>query len=475
MAKNLDFDAMASTIIASVGGVENLSNVNHCATRLRLKLKDPSLVDKDAIEGIQGVIAVDMRGGSECQVIVGQVIEDLYQATTKQVGDLATGAVENDVPLRDQKPIEIFTNFLLMMAGIMSPIIPPLIATGFITVLLLVLNMFLGMPADSPTYIILNNLAQTPLYFLPVLVAYTSAKKFNTEPVMAMVLAAWLLYPDWVSMAAEGGFTTYFGIPTLLTTYNGAMLQIILATFVMSKLDAWLKKVLPESVRHFLKPFLLLVIMSIITLPLIAPLGGLLTNYIYAAVTFVREHAPWAAVPFLVIFAMTVGMLMPGFHLALIPIALTSIAEVGYDDLINVWFFCCTITPGFVALAAALKTKKSALKQLGFPAAISALFGGISEPTTYGILYKVPKLYGVYVASSFTAAVFSGCMLTLRLKTDTAVSSVSKSRSQGPLKLSRTAHCFSLVRLISPSTSQRSRPRTAFSMLSPRPVIISAL
>ena len=405
MAKNLDFDAMASSIIELVGGKENLSNVNHCATRLRLNVKDTAKVDKTAIARIKGVLGIELRG-NECQVIVGQVIEDLYQAASRQVGEIASGSVEAE-PLGKQTPLEMFSNFLMMMAGIMSPIIAPLIAAGLITVVLTVMQLFFGVDPSSSTYVILNNLGQSVFYFLPIYVAYTSAKKFNTEPVLAMVLAAWLLYPDWVSMAAEGGFTSYFGIPTLLNTYNGAVLQIIVAVWIMSKLDTWLKKVLPESIRHFMKPFLLLVIMSVITLPVIAPLGGLLTNYIYAGVTWIRAHVPWLAVPAIIAFSTTVGVFMPGFHLALIPIALASIADVGYDDLINIWFYCCTLTPAFLSLAVFLKTKVGALKQVAGPASLSAFFG-ISEPTTYGILYKVPKLYGVYVTSALVTSVFCG-------------------------------------------------------------------
>lgn len=405
MAKNLDFDAMAASIIELVGGRENLSNVNHCATRLRLNVKDTEKVDKTAIAKIKGVLGVELRG-NECQVIVGQVIEDLYQAASKQVGSLASGAID-EVNLRDQSPLELFSNFLLMMAGIMSPVIAPLIAAGLITVVLTVMQLFFGVDPSSSTYVILNNLAQTVFYFLPVYVAYTSAQKFKTEPVLAMVLAAWLLYPDWVAMAQEGGFTSYFGILTLLTTYNGSVLQIIVAIWIMSKLDTLLKKVLPESIRHFMKPFLLLLIMSVITLPLIAPLGALLTNYIYAGVTWVRAHVPWLAVPAIIIFASTAGIFMPGFHLALIPIALQSIGEVGYDDLINIWFYCSTLSAAFMALAVTLKTKSGNLRQVSGPAALSAFFG-ISEPTLYGISYKVPKLFGVSVAASLASAIFAG-------------------------------------------------------------------
>lgn len=410
-----DFTKTAQGIVDCLGGVGNLTNVTHCATRVRILVRSEKAVKLDDIKKVDGVIDAFHAAQNSYQVVVGQTVEDVYNAVLGITGDhLAGGEVAEDI---DEKKgggvLKKFQNFLLMMADIMSPLIPPLIASGFLSCVLLLMQLLFHVSTDSSTYKILYNLSQTVFYFMPVLVAYTSAKKFKTEAPLAMVLAAWLIYPDWVSMVgdlqAQGQtFTTYFGIPTLLNTYNGSVLQIVLVVWVMSKVDNWLKKVLPVSVRHFMKPFLLLLIMSVITLPLLAPLGGLVTNYIMAFVSFVRTHAPWLQVTALVLFACTLGVFMPGFHMALMPIAINSLAQYGFDDLINIWFFCCTITPGFLALAVGLKTKKNKLKQLAFPAAVSALFGGISEPTTYGIIYKIPKMYYIYAASAIATSLYAG-------------------------------------------------------------------
>lgn len=404
MSKKLDFHEMATLIITGLGEKDNIVNLNHCATRLRVVVKSGAKLNGDALKKIDGVMGVEVHD-EQVQVIVGPIIEDVFLAVEKQV-KLTNSSVSKN---KEKKTIvNRFTDFLLLIAGIMSPVIPSLIAAGFLTCLLLLLNLVFGLESTNSTYIILNNLAQSVFYFLPVFVAYTSAKKFDTEPVLAMLLACWLLYPGWVSMAAEGGYTTYFGIPTLLTTYNGAVLQVILSVWVMSKFDSFLKSVLPVSVRHFLKPFLLILLTSVITLTLTGPLGGLFTNYVADFINFIRTYASWAAVAAIVIFSFTIGMLCPGFHLALIPIATTSLATVGYDDLINIWFFSCTITPGFIALAVALKTKNSNLRGIAYPASLSALFGGVSEPTTYGISYKMPKIFFCGVITSVVTALYAG-------------------------------------------------------------------
>lgn len=405
MAKNLNYYEMANSIIKGLGGEENLSNVNHCATRLRVVVVDQGKVDASVLKSVKGVLGVEVKN-DQVQVIVGQIIEDLYIEVERGLGKKSKHSTSSH---SEKKSIfNKFTDFLQLMAGIMSPVIPSLIAAGFLTCLLLLMSLVFGVDTSNSTYILLDNLAQSVFYFLPIFVAYTSAKKFDTEPVLAMLLAGWLLYPGWIEMASEGGFTSYFGIPALLTTYNGAVLQIILSVWVMSKFDQMLKKYLPLSVRHFLKPFLLILLTSIVTLTLTGPLGGLLTNYIASGINWIRTYASWATVPAIIIFSTTVGILVPGFHLALIPIATTSLATVGYDDVINIWFFCATLTSGFIALAVSLKTKNRNLKEIGYPAALSALFGGISEPTTYGITYKMPKVYLSSTITTLIAGFYAG-------------------------------------------------------------------
>lgn len=403
-----EMPALAEQIVKCLGGKENVARINHCATRLRVNPVDMEKVGKDGLKRLHGVIGID-SSKAELQIIVGAIIEDLYLEVEKITGN-GGGAVADDVPFWKKRPSEIFSNFLLLMAGCLSPVIPALIASGLLATVLTIMTLVLHVDAStSSTYSILYNLSQTVFYFMPVLVAYTSAKKFGTEPVLAMVLACFLLYPDWVA-GADGSFTHYFGLPVLRATYNGAVIQIILSVFVMSLLDKWLKKVIPEAARHFVKPFALLLLMSIITLTVTGPLGGLLTNYIYAFVVAVRSVAPWAGVPVIVLLNTTLGLIAPGFHLALIPIATASLAAVGYDDLINIWFFCCTITPGFISLAVMLRTKKSLLRQTAFSCCLSALLGGISEPTLYGICYKMVRPYYAYLITALSTAVLAGLL-----------------------------------------------------------------
>ena len=414
MAK-LDYKAMSKDILANVGGSENLANVNHCATRLRLKLKDPDKANKAELKKIDGVLGVEVAG-EETQIIVGQIIEDLFFAFEEESGVKGGIVDENlDPDLGKKTPFALFLSFLQLMAGIMSPVIPTLIIAGFFSLILTLGTSFFGLDTTTSTYAILTNISQAPFYFLPIMCAYTSAKKFNVEPPMAMLLAGILLYPGWTELVNAGsatGFTSYFGIPVYLCAYNSSTLPIVITVWIMSKVDGFLKKVIPNTIRYFLKPVCLILIMSVITLSLTGPLGYLITDYIAAGINFVRENAPWLTVPAIYLFSCTFGVFCPGFHLALIPIATTNFATLGYDDVINMWFFSGTTVPGFTALWFSIKTKSVKGRNVGIPAAISALFGGISEPTMYGILYKVPLLYIVNTIAGTILAVYNGIVGT---------------------------------------------------------------
>lgn len=336
MAKQ-DFKQMSQEILANIGGKENLTSVNHCATRLRLGLKDTSKVNKAKLQKIDGVLGVEVMD-TQMQVIVGQTIEDLYFAFEKETG--MSGAVAEEGKEKKKRTVlSVFVDFLQMMAKIMSPVIPALICAGFFSLILTIATMFFGVQTTDSTYIILHSLGQAAFYFLPLMVAYTSAKNFDVEVPLALLLAGFLLYPDWIALVNAGsatGFTSYFGIPVLLQTYNGSVLQIILSVWVMSKIGKWLNKVLPNAVRYFLKPVILMFVMSIITLSVTGPLGGLLTGYVGAFIGWVRSTVPWLTVPAIYLFSATLGVFMPGFHLALIPIATQNFAALGYDDIINI-------------------------------------------------------------------------------------------------------------------------------------------
>lgn len=400
-----DYSELASSIVRNLGGKENLTNINHCATRLRVYVKDNSKVNMDALKKIKNVLGVE-HSNDQYQVIVGQIVENVYNEVEQIVGKMNGKETKS----QNKGALQLLSSFFLMLAGIMSPIIPALVTAGFLQTVLIIISLTGVISTDSSTYTILNMFANAVFYYLPVFVAYTSAKKFNVEPVIAMLVAVALLHPTWVNMASAGGYTSYFGLPVLLTTYNGSVVPIVLSIWVMSKIDKLLKKIIPQSVTHFLKPFLLVIIMSVIVLVLTGPCGGLISGYITEGVLWIQKHAGVFTVAVVVLLSNTIGQLLAGIHMALVPLAIDSIAKVGYDDIVNVWFLCFTISAASVALAVTMKTKNNNLRQISVPAMFSGFFGGVSEPTTYGISYKMVKPFWANAIASTAAALLAGIL-----------------------------------------------------------------
>lgn len=410
-AKN--YPDMARAIVERFGGKENISYLNHCATRLRINPKDKAKCDLPGIEKVPGVLGLS-DNGDEVQVIIGQSVEQLYPEVEKLVG--ATGGSAASAAPRGKKSFgDLVSSFMLMISGIMTPVIPALATAGFITVLLTLLSLAGIISSTDTTYIILNGFAQSAFYFLPIYVAWSSARRFGTEPIIAMLLAAGLLYPDWVNLVntltAEGQtFTSYFGIPVYLMTYNGGVIQVILSVWVLSKLDHWLGRVIPEAIRYFMKPFVLIVVMSVVTLALTGPLGGFAASGIASGIGFLEQNVPWLVVPTLILFSCTIGQLVAGFHLALIPLATEAIATVGYDSTVTIWFYCFTVSAGFISLAVAIKSRNNRCRQIAIPAMLSGLIGGISEPTVYGVAYKMRRPFYALTVTSVLAGLVAGIL-----------------------------------------------------------------
>lgn len=409
-AKN--YPEMAKRIVEKFGGKENIAYLNHCATRLRINPKDKSKCDLKGIEGVSGVLGLS-DNGDEIQVIIGQSVEQLYPEVEKLVG-AASGAPAG-TPKGKKSMADVVSGFMLMISGIMTPVIPALATAGFVTVLLTLLSLAGLIQSTDTTYIILNGFAQSAFYFLPIYVAWSSARRFGTEPIIAMLLAAGLLYPDWVNLVntltGEGQtFTSYFGIPVYLMTYNGGVIQVILSVWVLAKLDHWLGRVIPESIRYFMKPFILIVVMSVVTLAVTGPLGGFAAGAIASGIGWLETHVPWLVVPALILFSCTIGQLVAGFHLALIPLATEAIATVGYDSTVTIWFYCFTVSSGFVSLAVAIKSHNNRCRQIAIPATLSALVGGISEPTVYGVAYKMMRPFWALTITSVVAGLVAGIL-----------------------------------------------------------------
>ncbi len=389
-------------IIENLGGRENILSYSHCATRLRVYVKDETKINKEALLKVPGVIAMD-KATDQYQVILGQIVNDVYDEVEKTIG--AKNAITSEKKEKTYNPIALLGRLFEFIAGIMQPIIPALVTAGLLKVLLIILSM-VGISSDNSTYQMLNMISDVVFYFLPILVAYSSAKKFNANMIISLVLAGALVHPNWNAFVAAGEPMKFFGVPLLLTTYSSTFIQIILTVWIMSYVEKWVKKIIPTVVSSFFVPFIVTLVMAFVMFIATAPLGGYLSGAIETFVVWIKATTGGLAPAIVTLLGPFIAM--GGMHLALIPFAIQQIITVGFDDLINVWFLCFTISSGAVALAVLLKTKNKKLRELAVPAMISGLFGGISEPTTYGISMKMVKPYWANIIAASIAALYAG-------------------------------------------------------------------
>jgi len=331
---------MAAQIVELVGGKENINSVGHCATRLRIYIKDESKMNIEKLKRVKGVIDV-VKATDQYQIVVGQIVPDLCDEIQDNYG-LSEKKTKSNFKGEKSKGFKgVIGRFLELLAGCMAPVIPALSTAGFIKVLLILGTMTGVLDKTGSTYQIFDFVSDSVFYFLPLLLAYTSAKRFGTSEVLAMVLAASLLHPNWIAMVAAGKAADIFGLPVTLTTYNGSVVPIILSVWIMSKLDKVWNKIIPDVVSSFFRPLCSVIAMTVIIFVLTGPFGAIAGKYLAAGIIWLSKNAGFLAVPVLTFIGPWIGF--AGMHLALIPIAIQSITTVGYDSLIIIWFLCYTV------------------------------------------------------------------------------------------------------------------------------------
>lgn len=403
MGKN--YDNLSKNIVASVGGAENVISLIHCATRLRFKVKNQSKVKKPELEQLEGVIAVVVSGG-QTQVVIGSHVSDVYEAIGKNT-DVKLG---NDKASEETGKKNFFNMFIDTVAGIFTPILGAMCAAGMLKGILILCTTMGWLTDQSGTYKILYAAADGLFTFLPMILAYTAASKFKTDKFLAVAVGGALVYPTMTAAYSEGAALTFLGIPVVLANYTSSVIPIVIAVWVMSKMEKALNKVIPAVCKKFFVPLICLSIIVPVTYLVIGPVSNILGNFLADGYTGLVGLSPTIA-------GFIIGCLWPlivmfGLHYGFIPIVFNNVAAYGRDTLF-------TITgPNNMAQAGAtlgvfLKTKDKDLKAISGSAALSAVLAGITEPAIYGVTlkYKKPFFIGAFfsgIAGAITAKVGAG-------------------------------------------------------------------
>lgn len=382
------YETLAADIIERVGGKENINTAYHCQTRLRFKLKDESSAHDEVLKNMDGVAGV-IRNAGVYQVVIGTHVADVFEEVEKLAGlDQKEAA---DAPEEKKGALNTVIDFV---ASVFQPVIPALSGAGMVKAVLALLVVFHVITNDSQTYILLNMFADAVFYFLPVMLAYTEAKKLKCNQILAAATALILLHPTWTGMVAAQEAVNFFEIiPFQLVNYGNSVIPIILIVFVQSYLERWLNKVMPKSVNLVFVPMLVLIIMGTLSFSVIGPLGNIVGQYLATVFNFLAENAAWA--PAVLVGGLLPVMVMFGIHNGIAPLGVMQMANLGYDSIFGPGCVCSNMAQASAGAVVAFREKKAKEKQLATAGSITA-FMGITEPLLYGV--NLPKKYPLYAS-----------------------------------------------------------------------------
>lgn len=397
-------DATAWGIIRGVGGKDNIRSVTHCITRVRFHLKDEAAADDAHIEGLDGVIDV-VKAGGQYQVVVGTDVEDVYDAIEEQLGgdiEAENAAKEGDAEERPQGLWGWFTygfsQLIGVITGSMIPVIGLLAAAGIIKGILSLLLTFEVITEATDTYAIINAISDAVFFFLPILVGFTAARRLGADPVIVAIVGGVLTYPSLLEIAGSDGETAilgmplnaeFFGLPFHMANYTYSIFPIIVAAWIASVIEPWLKKIIPNMVRMIFVPLFEVVIVSLAILLLLGPIVTFVSTGIANVIQGIYDLSP--TLSGLVIGGFYQALVIFGLHWAVIPLVAQDIAATGHSYL-NAIISATMVAQGGAVLAVFVKTKLEKLKGLSGPAAIAA-FCGITEPAMYGVNLKYGRVF----------------------------------------------------------------------------------
>ncbi|CAM3200012.1 PTS system IIA component, Glc family (TC 4.A.1)/PTS system IIB component, Glc family (TC 4.A.1)/PTS system IIC component, Glc family (TC 4.A.1) [Lactobacillus bombicola] len=413
----------ARQILAAVGGADNIKSVIHCFTRLRFTLKDDSIPNDAQVKQIRGVLDV-ARANDQYQVVIGQTVEDVYDELIALLGfnpSLQKETLNNEVTTGvGNKLKQAFFKMIGVITGSMMPVIGLLAASGMLKGILNILTNFGHMSTTTSTYTIINAMGDAAFYFLPIIVGFTAAQKLGSNPVIVSLIGGFLIYPELVKIFASGKYTYYlagvginanfFGIPIHIPQYTYSIFPMIFAAWMAAKIEPWIKKWMPVTLRQIFTPLIEIFLVGMTVLVIVGPVISFISEGIASTLQWLLTVN--SALSGLIIGGLYQVLVIFGLHWAVIPLIANDIAANGHSVL-NGIISVTMIAQGAGALAVWVKTKHNPdLKGLSLSAAISAAVG-ITEPAMYGVNLKYGR---VFLTSSIGAAI--GGLVNGLLKVD---------------------------------------------------------
>lgn len=407
MAKN--YDDLAVEILKKVGGSGNIASVYHCATRLRLDLKDKGVPNDSEIEQIKGVMGIS-RAGGQYQIIIGPDVLKLYQAVCRIGNFQMNEGIDETLDIVKEKLTfkKAVSNIFGYVSGAVTELIPILVAASMVKTLQVLLGpQFFGLIAvESDTYVLFDLIYNAFFYFMPVYIGYSAAKKLNTSIPLGLFLGAIMLVPDYISIVTAGEAFSIFGIPMRLVSYSGTMFPMLLIVFCLKVVNDFAEKHISDMFAMSFRPLIVLLVMIPISLCVLGPVGGFIGDGL-AMLIKACQNIPviTGAIGGLWLFVVATGMHLPLVQAINIPEQMAN----GYQKVLSPAIKMSNICMHGMVIAAIIKTKNK-----GNKATYGAyMLSGTAEPGLYGVAFKNPKcLPGLAIGGALTGIVVT-CLGTI--------------------------------------------------------------
>ena len=408
----------AQEILDAVGGPGNITHFTHCATRLRFELNDASIVDKDQVEAIDGVLGAVPQSGDRYQIVIGGAVQSVFNEINNLPSMKSGAAVSNDdvkaaARAKARGKNALVDAFFEYLSDSFRPLLPVLLGASLILAFLAVLDALhvVDTRADViPAWLgYVNSMWRAVFYFLPAMVAYNASKKLDIDPWVGTAVILSLLTPNFLGLSNTSSFaettctTTALGseqcvtqigsLPLQLSDYGGQVFVPLLMVPILALLYKGLKKVIPANVQMVFVPFVSFIIIMPLTAFLIGPLSIWIGNGLGGGLAWLNGHAP---ILFAIIIPIIYPFLVPlGLHWPLNALQLANIASTGSDFIqgpMGAWNFACFgATAGVLFLS--IRDRDTDMRQTASGALAAGLFGGISEPSLYGIHLRFKRIY----------------------------------------------------------------------------------
>ena len=408
----------AQEILDAVGGPDNITHFTHCATRLRFELRDASVIDKDTVEAIDGVLGAVPQSGDRYQIVIGGAVQSVFNEINNLPSMKSGATASNDdvkaaARAKARGKNAIVDAFFEYLSDSFRPLLPVLLGASLILAFLAVLEArgVVDTHAETiPAWLgYVNSMWRAVFYFLPAMVAYNASKKLDIDPWVGTAVILSLLTPNFMGLSNASSFaettctTTALGseqcvthvgsLPLQLADYGGQVFVPLLMVPILALVYKGLKKIIPANVQMVFVPFISFIIIMPLTAFLIGPLSIWIGNGLGGGLAWLNGHAP---ILFAIIIPIIYPFLVPlGLHWPLNALQLANIASTGSDFIqgpMGAWNFACFgATAGVLFLS--IRDRDTDMRQTASGALAAGLFGGISEPSLYGIHLRFKRIY----------------------------------------------------------------------------------